>query len=184
MDGTPGNLASTNRRLPVPLLQRQCPPLRQLLGRLGTVLRRCWLVAVALLAGCPIPGIYGLYGPQPAYGVTPPPHDPTVQITDFSYSPSSPIRLGDTLTFTAQLSHPAQGSSLEVVLGDPAVNFAPLRDDGRAPDDIANDGVYRGTALWKPSFGLAQDKPVKVQMTWYDGAPGGELAGPPLTVEE
>ena len=146
--------------------------------------RRCWLCAVGLLAGCPAPLAIGVYGPQPAYGVTPPPHDPTVQITDFSYTPSSPIHRGDTLTFTAKLSRPAPGNALEVVLGDPARNFAALRDDGLAPDDHANDGVYRGTAVWKYSFGLAQDEPVKVQMTWSDGVPGGELAGPPLTVEE
>ena len=76
------------------------------------------------------------------------------------------------------------GRSLQYCRGDPARNFAALRDDGLAPDDHANDGVYRGTAVWKYSFGLAQDEPVKVQMTWYDGYPGGELAGAPLTVEE
>lgn len=152
--------------------------------RAVTFLSRSWLLVTALLAGCPAPLFYGMYGPQPAYGVTPPPHDPTVAIADFSYSPASPIHIGDTLTFTATLTHAAPGNVLQVVAGEQPVNFVLLRDDGWAPDTHANDGVYRGTLLWKASFGPVTSLSLKVQMTWYDGSPGGEHAGPPLTVEE
>ena len=107
-----------------------------------------------------------------------------MQIVDFSYTPASPIHIGDTLSFQAELNHATNAAYLEVVIGQPQVNYTMLQDYGWAPDAVADDGIYSGTLQWQPAFGPVIDEPVVVRLRWMDYAPGLELAGPPLTVEE
>ena len=147
-------------------------------------LLRLALVAAAWLAGCHTPIFSPAYGMQPLYGIDWPPHDPTVAITDFSYTPQSPVHIGDTLSFTTTLNHATDGANLEVAIGQSAVQYAMLQDYGWAPDARAHDGIYSGTLEWQPAFGPITNQPVVVRLIWYDGYPGLELAGPPLTVEE
>ena len=148
--------------------------------RLGRMPRRWALTLLALLggsaAGCSCP----------AYGTpfTPPPHDPTVQLIDFSYSPPSPIHLGDSLTLTARLNHYAEGCELDARYGDPIVYLAPLYDDGYPPDATARDGVYTGMLVWTPQLGLGENMPVSLKLEWYDGTPGITRNTAPLTVED
>ena len=151
------------------------------------LLRALWraaLIGVAWVAGCHVPVWVPAYGAVPLYGMPPTPHDPTVQITDFSYEPASPVRIGDTLTFTTTLNHATNGAYLQVVIGEPPVNFAMLNDYGIAADAHAYDGIYSGLLEWTPAFGPIANEPMVVHLSWEDGAPGLELAGPPLTVEE
>lgn len=136
------------------------------------------LLMLAWIAGCHMPG------GQADYGVQAPPHDPTVELIDFSYTPASPIHVGDTLTFTATLNHHSVSSDLVVRLGEPPVDMVPLNDTGYPPDVTANDGVYTGNLIWTPELGPASGMLITLQMLWFDGPPYMERTAPPLTVGE
>ena len=150
-------------------------PILRLFFKLVT---RSGLLAVAWIAGCHMPG------GQLDYGVQTPPHDPTVELIDFSYTPASPIHVGDTLTFSAKLNHHSEAADLVVRLGEPPVEMAALRDDGSPPDLKANDGVYAGKLVWTPELGPAADLLITFQLLWFDGPPYIERTAPPLTVKE
>ena len=119
--------------------------------------------------------MYGVYLP-------PWPHDPTVTLDSFSYSPVSPIHVGDDLIFRAVLNKPAVGATLVASVDQPSPAACYLNDQGSPPDEHANDGVYSGQANWVSERGPAANLPVWVELSWMDGAPGQTLDGPPLTV--
>jgi hypothetical protein len=166
-------------------------------ARPGSMWRVVWRVATltaALLSGtlftaCPLYGPVAMYGPQPAYGITPPPHDSSVVLQDFSYTPASPIHGGDTLLLTAQLNKPTEAAYLDVNIGTPAhpVTGYPtltiyLRDDGVAPDATALDGVWSAELPWAGMPAPLADLPVTAELHWQDGYPGQHLDGPALSV--
>lgn len=113
--------------------------------RLHKAVFRCLLgfgVAVcALLSGCK----GGLGRVTEDYGVPPPPSHPTVELTDFSYSPSAPIHAGDTLTLMATTNLPVANASVRAEVL-PEGGWLPLKDDGQSPDSTAQDGIW--TALY------------------------------------
>ena len=140
------------------------------------------LPLVALLAGCSKWWEPGLGG-QLDYGVPPPPHDSTVQLIDFAYSPASPWHVGDEFLVTATVNHPPKnrysaylqfsiGTQLEI----------PLNDDGSPPDATAQDGVWSGGYSVYENFEPGANLPTLLRLIWDDGAPGQQLDGPPLTV--
>jgi hypothetical protein len=141
------------------------------------------LFSGALFTACPMYGIYPMYGPVPAYGMSPPVHDSTVQITDFSYTPASPVHAGEQITFTLTLNKPTSAGGVYVALGpEPGTVKQGLTDDGYAPDALAGDGVYTGIGVWQPSLPLVENTPVTAHLIWYDGAAGQTREGLPLTV--
>lgn len=143
---------------------------------------RLALGCCALLAGCD----WGQMGARNMYGVylPPQPHDPTVTLDSLSYTPASPIRIGDTLQLTATASHATVAGYVVVIVdkGHHDTFAVALRDDGQAPDDVAADGVWRGAAPWPAQFGTCSKALLTAYLRWYDGADGGSLRAPNLTV--
>lgn len=115
--------------------------------RLHKTAYRCLLgfgvAACALLSGCK----GGLGGITEDYGVPPPQSHPTVVMTDFSYSPSAPVRAGDTLTLTATTNRPIADASISAS-ARPASGKVVLRDDGQPPDAVASDGLWTAEYTW------------------------------------
>jgi len=154
---------------------------------------RVGLFGLAFLAGCGFPW-WGLGGGGPAYGVsypmygmepTPgPPHDSTVVLEDFSYTPASPIHVGDSLRFTATANHTTDTGYVVAIVDEGQYDYhaAEMRDDGQAPDDVAGDGVWRGELAWLPEFGTCSKALVTVYLHWYDYTEGLSLLAPKLTV--
>jgi hypothetical protein len=145
------------------------------------VIVRSATLAAALLSGtlftaCP------LYGPVAMYGPPPVPHEPDVKITDFSYTPASPIRSGDTLTFRATLSRHTDAGWISVAVRKPELIRIGCNDAGFPPDETAGDGVYTGALLWDGALGTGEGLGVYAELRWNDGAPGQILGGPPLTI--
>lgn len=150
--------------------------LRQTIIRLGAL-------ASALLSGtvfvaCPAYGGQALYGPPPI----PLPHEPDVTITDFSYTPASPIHLGETLTFSATLSRHTDAGWISAVVKKPELASAYCNDLGLAADAAPGDGIYTGTLDWEPPLSTGTSLPVYAELVWEDGAPGPTLDAPPLTI--
>jgi hypothetical protein len=120
---------------------------------------------------------------RPLYGMGPPEHDPSVVLQDFSYTPASPIHVGDALTFTLRLNHPlvrTDAAWLNVELGNPSLAGLKLKDEGLAPDSVAGDGIYSGSFYWTLS---STDEIIPTaKLHWRDGAPVQQLSGPPLMV--
>jgi hypothetical protein len=116
-----------------------------------------------------------------AYGM-PIPHDPTVVLQDFSYTPASPIRVGDTLRLTATLNHTTYAGWLEAVFKHHKLAAVQLRDDGTAPDEVDGDGVYTGELTWSAELGDGKDLPVWVELNWDDGFAGQRQEAAPLTI--
>lgn len=116
----------------------------------------CALLATGL-AGCnwfDTGGSYAAYGPPivPAYGVQMVPLD----IKSYTYVPPSPVHVGDTLTFTAQLE-PAADRHANVYATNTQVMFrVPLHDDGVAPDAAAGDSVFSGSGQWQAAYGTGE----------------------------
>ena len=149
------------------------------------------LAVLGLLAGC-----YWKESRFTAeYGIDLPLHDPTVQLTDFSYTPASPVQPGDTLVFTVNTSNPLYriDSSVEVRIGSnehPVAGVAGgvltqrCRDDGIAPDAAAHDGVNTGQITIPDSVQPQSGLPVSTWLSWFDGHNTPELAGPPLDIEK
>lgn len=140
------------------------------------------LILLGILAGCGIVPMRmrNVYGSP----IPPQPHDPTVELVDFSYTPQSPIHLGDTLTFTATLNHHASGCILKAYAREQGLTLAYLNDNGISPDTTANDGIYTGMFTWEQEMDTAADIPINFQLVWSDGAPGLDSNAAPLTVEE
>ena len=150
----------------------------------------------AILAGC-----FGggrtelLYGPQPLYGAAPPPHEPGVVLTDFSYTPATGVQAGDTLTYTVTVNKTFNTSAgqVRVQLGtdtQPVAGvtsrtlFAWPTDDGVAPDVTAGDGIFTASRQIPAFVEPQQDIPVVVEIDWWDEFPGPSLQGDPLDIEE
>lgn len=155
--------------------------------RLSHMLIRFGALASALLSGtlftgCPMYGVYAMYGPEPAYGIPTPPHDPTVQITDFSYTPASPIRVGDELLLVVELNKPTGAGYVYAAIGNLPSATPTLRDDGLPPDTQPDDGRYACSMLWGPGLPLLDAAPVTAHLAWFDGAPDLTRDAPPLTV--
>jgi hypothetical protein len=100
---------------------------------------------VALLWACGGgPGLDPNAGPPPV----------GLNIPAFSYAPPSPIRIGDTLTFTARILEPQVVSVQVLANGESHGELrVELRDDGVAPDAAAGDFTYTGAAVWTPALG-------------------------------
>ena len=155
------------------------------------VLKAICIIA-ALFAGCS-GGTWQRPYATPAYGSPQPPHvdrpsapyDPTLRLTDFSYTPASPLHLGETLQLSARTNHGFTGSAVHVYVkageNEPVYPLAWLRDDGQAPDDTAGDGQWHGFLEWAPSFGLRTDALITARLWWRDH-PAQVVDGPPLTV--
>lgn len=141
---------------------------------------------MSFIAGCWWNGGVGeiMYGMVPAYGIPIPPHDSTVTLDDFSYTPPSPASPGDTLEFTATTNKPTSGAWITARIGDPPEYNIWLNDDGIAPDSIAGDGIWHGEQQLPLDAALAQNIPVTAQLLWQDGFQGQELAGEDLTILE
>lgn len=118
------------------------------------------------------------YGAPP----TPEPHDPTVVLQDFSYSPPGPIHVGDTLRLQATLNHSTQAGWLQVVFKKPELASVYLADDGLSPDAAPADGIYTADFTWEARLGDGKDLPVWAELVWDDGFEGQHRDAPPLTI--
>ncbi len=152
----------------------------------------CKLVGIALgflslLAGCGylnethFHADYGVAVPPPP---PPIPHDPTVTLDDFSYTPPSPVSPGDTLEFTATTNKPTNAGEIYISFGDPPVFRAYLNDNGAGADDVANDGIWHGEFPLQHNTPPFEDLSVIARLHWDDGAEPLELAGEDLTILE
>lgn len=145
------------------------------------------LGALAALTGCQPPVIVGMYGPPPVE------YDPTVDLSDLTYQPASPIRVGDVLTVTASLNKPVQprDGSILVEFGSEAVPLSGygvpsiafwLNDQGYSGDAVAGDGIWTSELEWLPEFGPQQDLPVSAHLQWADGHYTESAGAPSLTI--
>jgi hypothetical protein len=148
------------------------------------------LAVLAGLAGCSVPvGGEALYGPPSAPG------DPTVAITDFSYTPAGPIYLGDKVRFTARLNKQPprdQINWLVLRLGGAAFAMANpsavypdylyLNDSGLDGDTAANDLIFSKEMEWGAPYTPVAGLPVVVEWDWWDSTPDLQRIGPPLTI--
>jgi len=152
-----------------------------IVGRILKKALRLLLAAVVFLAtGCPYTKMVGMYGIQPAYGIEPPPHDPTVSVVDFSYEPAV-LHAGGKANFTAVTSRALLDYEGYVIveIGDPdagSVWAVPdggvrvyLNDYGTDGDEVAQDGVWTGhytcPTVGAPFYNL----PVTAHIQWTDG---------------
>lgn len=122
------------------------------------------------------------------YGMPPPLHDPTVALTEFSYTPAEGAHVGDRLTFTAVINQQKllDGGYVEVRLGDPATgpgNFlVELHDYGTPPDVTAGDGIWSGEYVWPPTLAPESGLLVFARLYWADGFVNEPLSAAPLTI--
>jgi hypothetical protein len=118
------------------------------------------------------------------YGVPslPPPHDPTVVLQDFSYSPASPIHVGDTIQLTATLNHHTSAGLLQAVFKHHKLAVANLNDRGEAPDTLPEDGVYCGQLEWTAELGDGKDLRVYAELLWFDDYDSLLRDAAPLTI--
>ena len=150
-------------------------------------LRHLGLLALGMLAaltGCNPPVGMAVYGPPPVQ------HDPTVEVTDFSYQPASPAHVGDTLRFTATTNAPFFGweGEIRVVIGNeqtgPLVGY-----DSATLEVLLNDygweaDVAQGELEWLAEYGPQQELPVAAHLWWTDGYMTEAVFAAPLTVLE
>ncbi|MBN2081612.1 hypothetical protein JW859_05310 [bacterium] len=160
---------------------------------LKKVLRLLLALVVFLATGCPYGKIVGMYGIQPAYGIEPPPHDPSVSVTNFDYEPAV-LQVGETINFTAITSRALLDYEGYVVaeIGDPeagSVWATPhggvrvyMRDDGSDGDGVAQDGVWYGhytcPTISTPYYNL----PVTAHIQWTDGYASEDFTGNSLSI--
>lgn len=142
-------------------------------------MRRLWWRRLAnvlgVLAGMPalMACLRSLYG------------EPPVEIKNFGYQPPSPIHVGDTLTFTAEL--PVAGMlGATAYAGRPVDNSGlrvELHDDGVAPDKLASDGIYTGAGVWLAEYGRYTMQTKISAQGEVNGKPcASSEDGPPLEV--
>jgi hypothetical protein len=108
----------------------------------------CVLLATGF-AGC---SWFTIGGGGPAYGMPIVPLD----IKSFSYTSASPVHVGDTLTFIAELE-PAGSRTAVVYAGNVAPRFrVQLHDDGQTPDAAEGDDVFSGSGPWLAANGTGE----------------------------
>jgi hypothetical protein len=107
------------------------------------------------------------FGGQLDYGVAIPPEHPTVRLTDFSYTPASPIHINDTLTLTAKTNLPIADAQVLVHFPDTVEGPIELTDDGRAPDARAGDGIWMGEKTWTEEMGTADNGSIWVTLDFH-----------------
>jgi len=142
---------------------------------------RLALVALGLICGCG-PG----NSSWPMYGIGEPlPHDPSVVLTEFSYTPAGPIQASDTLTFTARTNQSTDAGYVVAHVHDGSHfgRYALLYDGGIAPDAAAADGVWTGTLTWQADWPTPAAAKVHAELRWDDGYKSQVLYGPRITVE-
>lgn len=127
------------------------------------------------------------------YSVPPPPIDSTVKIEGFTYTPASPIKVGDRLTFTASFNRPVlpEAGELKILIGSkdqPLVGYAPngmlvtANDEERDGDLVYFDGIWTSELIWLEVMGAQQDLPVSAHLEWSNGFVSEEVFAAPLTV--
>jgi hypothetical protein len=131
---------------------------------------------------------------MPAYGVMPPTEnpDPALQFVDISYEPSSPVADATELTFTvtANKASPAvDGVLVDIGENNEQIDFAIrgqlrayLVDNGMAPDEAANDGVFTGLLQLPSQVGPLDNLSVVARVDWWSTATPPELNGVPLSI--
>lgn len=146
-----------------------------------------WLARFGLsLAGIFAGGVWGgcgvpMYGAELMYMPTPPSHDPTVTIEDFSYTPVNTAPPGTRIVFRATTSKPTNAGYVTMHFGNPTADFFHLYDNGYAPDSAAEDGIWSGE--WTvPDDAQPGLLAVSVHLDWWDGFSGLEFSGLPLTI--
>jgi hypothetical protein len=100
---------------------------------------------LALLSGCKGTNVYDVVTPD--YGVPPPPEHPTVQLMDFSHTPSEAIHAGETTTLTATTNLPISEARIRA-FPKPQGEGVTLLDDGQPPDEVAGDAVWTADYTW------------------------------------
>jgi hypothetical protein len=133
---------------------------------LSKLVFRALCFAALLLAGVACKYLLPVYG-VPFYGSVPPREHPTVKLTDFGYTPASPIHIGDKLTLIAQTNTPVADAQVFAEL--PAAIPAPtqLLDDGQPPDQAAGDGIWTAEKTWTADMGPVNDGYVSVVLGFF-----------------
>jgi len=115
------------------------------------------------------------------YGMPPPSEHPTVRLTDFSYTPASPIYIGDTLVLTAVTNEPTTTASMHAYLPATVTKYVELQDDGQPPDETAGDGTWTAELVWTEELGAVEDKNVQAELS-FNGRYNSQHIWQPLTV--
>ena len=121
---------------------------------------------------------------QAAYGVPPPPDHPTIVLTDFSYTPATPIRVGDTLTLTAVTNQPVSDALVLAYFAVPTGGGIELKDDGQPPDAAAGDGIWTAEQAWTAEMGPVEAGAVEASLLFSADYMWQTRSAPPLTVLE
>lgn len=133
---------------------------------LSKLITKALCFAALLLAGAACKYLLPVYG-VPLYGSVPPREHPTVKLTDFSYTPASPIRIGDTLKLTARTNLPAADAQVFAQLPGNSGGPVELKDDGQAPDVAANDGIWTAEKTWGDELGTADNASIWVMLDFH-----------------
>jgi len=136
--------------------------------------------AALLLAGAACKYLLPVYG-VPAYGSVPPREHPTVKLTDFSYTPASPVHIGDKLTLIAQTNMPVADAQVYAELPAAIPSPIQLMDDGREPDALAADGIWTGEETWTEEMGTADNSSIWVTLD-FQGNYNSQMLTTSITV--
>lgn len=114
---------------------------------------------------CPIYGAVGVYG-MPSV---------PLDVHSFSCSPPSPVHVGDTLTFIAEIGT-ADNVQASVTAGNGVYDrlSLELHDDGLAPDATAGDNIFTGSGQWLAKYGTGA---TQASLTAYGNKPQGAAFG-------
>ncbi|MBN2081611.1 hypothetical protein JW859_05305 [bacterium] len=116
------------------------------------------------------------------YGVFPPRTHPTVEFTSFSYTPASPIHIGDTLTVTATTNQAVTNANMHAVLPAQENSSLVLNDDGQPPDVQAGDGIWTGERTWTASMGTSDNGSLVVMLEFANYEYDSQLLYGTITV--
>ncbi len=153
---------------------------------MGAIAKRCWrIVAWAMGVLCALCGLGSCGVFNSAENITNLYGAPSVKlpIDAASYTPASPVHSGTVLTFSAQLTQGDPRQVEAILHGPTGWQYAPMLDDGVAPDATAQDRVYTGQLAWQPQLGTGE-VPVRIYATGMLGyAPASnDINLPTLTV--
>ena len=149
-----------------------------MIGRLIRLVLVGAMALLALLSGCKGAGGWA----EPMYGMEIPPVHPTVVLTDFSYSPASPIRVGDTLRLEVTTSEPIEHVLVVVQLPSLTDGYVQLQDYGQPPDEVAWDGIWTAELLWTEEMGNPTRGHIEAELHFLGNYTPQFLEGPDLTV--